>query len=92
MIISKKILVIMSVASIAMLIGEIISIKHGIDYYGWRLWLGISLSVIASVSCIIDVIKNNNPRKMFWIISFIIFGSVGTFVYLIQRKDDIEKR
>ena len=92
MIISKKVLVVMSVASIAMLIGEVISIKYGIDYYGWRLWLGILLAVITSICCIIDVIKTNNPRKVFWIISCIIFGSIGSFVYLIQRKDDNEKR
>lgn len=88
MIISKKILVVMSVASIAMFIGVAISIQHGVDYYGWRLWLGILLSVITSISCIIDVLKMNHPRKMFWIISVIIFGSIGSFVYLIQRKDD----
>ena len=91
MIISKKILVVMSVASIAMFIGEIISIDYGVDYYGWRLWLGVLLSVIVSVSCIIDVMKTNNPRKLFWIISLIIFGSISSFVYLIQKKDD-EKR
>ena len=91
MIISKKILVVMSVASIAMFIGEIISIDYGVDYYGWRLWLGILLSVIVSVSCITDVVKTNNPRKLFWIISLIIFGSISSFVYLIQKKDD-EKR
>ena len=81
----------MSVASIAMFIGEIISIDYGVDYYGWRLWLGILLSVIVSVSCITDVVKTNNPRKLFWIISLIIFGSISSFVYLIQKKDD-EKR
>ena len=88
MIIPKKILVVMSVASIAMLIGEVISLNYGVDYYGWRLWLGLSLSVIVSVSCIIDVLKINHQRKMFWIISLIIFGSISSFVYLIQRKDD----
>ena len=91
MIISKKILVVMSVASIAMFIGEIISIDYGVDYYGWRLWLGVLLYVIVSVSCIIYVMKTNNPRKLFWIISLIIFGSISSFVYLIQKKDD-EKR
>ena len=91
MIISKKILVVMSVASIAMFIGEIISIDYGVDYYGWRLWLGILLSVIVSVSCVTDFVKTNNPRKLFWIISLIIFGSISSFVYLIQKKDD-EKR
>ena len=91
MIIPKKFLVLMSVASIAMFIGKIISISYGINYYGWRLWLGILLSVIVSVSCITDVVKTNNPRKLFWIISLIIFGSISSFVYLIQKKDD-EKR
>ena len=77
----------MSVASIAMFIGVLINISNGVDL-GWRLWLGLLLHVITAVCCVVDIIKNNNPRKIFWIISFIILWGISSFVYLIQRKND----